>query len=1144
MQQAQTRGKTLHRVEVAFCVTLVILTVLLAVGALFLALGWLGGPFPGFLLEPNLIVSELQIGEWLGPQAGVRSAAQLLTVNGQPVHSPADVFHILAEIPLGTLVTYEIVLVEGPHEFLTYELPLTQFSHTDFTSLFLLPYFIGLMHLMLGTFVYYSRPGTRIGTAFLLFCLSIVWALCFVFDLVTSHVLARLWLASLAFLMATGLHLALVFPEERRFIRRWPLLRFLPYLLAGLLLPATQIAYSDPVAYLTVTRWCYLGVGAALVGLLASVFYAMFRGSSSLVRRQSRFVLAGMVLGFGPFGAWFLSSALLPASNSLDAKYMVPFTVIFPSSIAYAILRLRLFDIRLVLRRGLVYALLTALLLGVYLLIVGLLSILFQGMVRADDPVMLAAFVLLVAILVNPVRERLQLWVDKTFYRQRYDYRQTLQEFSRALTLLMDLPVLLALIVHRIADTLQLEEACIVLLDPNGDEYVVRESLYLSPPQMNALRFPGHGTLAERLRQERRPIYFERTPEWLAGLSPAEQDQIAQLQVVLLIPLVVKERLIGWLGLGRKLSEQPYNNEDLELLSTLADQAAVAVENAQFFAERQRRINELATLNQIGRALSASLQVEELLDLIYQQAQQMVNADNFALALYDEPSQTITFELAYEEGQRQEPWTISLGPGLISHVIATRQPVLLSEGGPTEFSMLNVTPELQARARSWLGVPLVVGERVLGALAVHDYEHEHAYDAEHLEVLSTIAAQAAVAIDNARLFEELRLFSHELERRVQTRTEDLATALLAQEAEALRSQSILESMADGVIVVDTAGQVTLANEAAAQVLGRDVRHLIGWDTTLLAAGDDTDLVTRLGHLIGGSIVPRPKLRPQRQVLEIEEEQAIQVHLAPVIAASGEFLGAVAVFRDVSQEMEVNRAKTAFVHEVAHELRAPLTSIKGYVDLILENRDCGMAEIYEWLEIVQLNGDRLTQLIEDLLDVSRIEAGKASFQQQPVDLDAAIKDTMATFRGQAAAKRLELSLFASTGLPSILGDRDRVIQVLTNLVSNAIKYTPEGGRVQVSAQTQRHMVRVDVTDSGVGMSPADQQRVFEKFFRANHPAVRQVPGTGLGLSIARSIVEMHGGRIWVASELGAGSTFSFTLPTYVADEPAASAPGEA
>jgi len=1129
MHRDHDLGQVYYRVQIIVCVTLVVLTALLAAGALFPAVGWLSQPFPGFLLEPNLVVSALRLETWPGSQ--VPNSVQLLAANGQSVVTPAGVSRVLAETAPGEAVSYEFVAVEGPATRQTYRVPLTSFTHISLSSLFLLPYLIGLAHLALGAFAYYSRPATRIGTAFLLFCLCITWAFCFLFDLVSTQFLARLWMAALAFGMGAGLHLALVFPEERWFIRRWPPLRLLPYLPASLLVIATQIAYTDPLAYLAVMRWCYLGAGFALAGLLASLTYALVRGSSPLVRRQSAVVLAGMVVGFGPFGAWLLFSSLLQAGNPLDAKYMIPFTVIFPLSIAYTILRHRLFDIRLVLRRGLVYMLLTALLLGVYLLFVGILGFMFQDVIQADNPILLATFVLMVAILINPAREWLQVWVDKTFYRQRYNYRQTLQEFSHALTLLMDLPVLLALIVHRVAQTLQLEEACIVLLDPNNHEYVVRESLNLSPQQMNALRFSEQGPLAEQLRRTRRPIHFELAPDqWLAGLSPVERDHIAQLRVVLWIPLIVKDRLIGWLGLGRKLSERPYHDEDLELLSTLADQAAVAVENAQLFAERQRRINELASLNQIGRALSASLRVEKLLDLIYQQTLQMVDTDNFTLALYDEKSQTVTFELAYETGRRQEPLTIPLGPGLISHVIITHQPMLLNEGIPQEFQMPTVHQVLQTRARSWLGVPLVVGERVLGVLAVHDNERDHAYDAELVEVLSTIAAQAAVAIDNARLFEELQRFSHELEQRVQTRTEELAAALLAQETEALRSQSILESMADGVIVVDTAGQVTLANEAAAQILDRDVRHLIGWDTTAPAARGNMDLCIRLGYMIGSSIVPRPRSQPRQQVLEIDN-QAIQVHLSPVIAASGEFLGAVAVFRDVSQELEINRAKTEFVNTVAHELRTPLTSIKGFVDLMLEDEEYAMDEIREMLKMIQSSGDRLNHLIEDLLDVSRIEAGKVSFRQEPVDLIAAIDYTIAASYIQSASKRLELSSFVPDDLPLVLGDRDRLIQVLTNLISNAIKYTPAGGQVLVSAQAQNRLVRVDVMDSGIGISPADQKHLFEKFFRVKDPAVEQVTGTGLGLSIAKGIVEMHGGRIWVESELGAGSTFSFTLPMY-------------
>jgi len=1127
MEQQQSGEKILYQAQIAFCVTLVILTVIVAAGALLLALTWLNKPYPGFLLEPNLIVSAFRLEDWTG--AEVASVEQLRTVNGQPVTSPADVYRFLAGQPIGTPVTYDNYTIEGPPARHTYHIPTARFSYMDLMALFIFPYCIGLAFLALGAFVYRARPVTRIGTSFLLFCLTVAWGFMLLFDLVTTHLLARLWLAALALALGTGLHLALVFPEERRPIRRWPRLRFLPYLPAGLLAAATQFAYGDPPAYLTVTRWCYLGSVIALSALLAAVTYAIFRGSSRRVRHQSRIALAGIIAGFGPFGIWLLSSAVLQKANPLDGKYVIPFLVIFPAAIAYSILRHHLFDIRLVVRRGLVYALLTALLLGAYLLIVGILSLLFQDLIQANNPLILAAFVLVVAILVNPARERLQLWVDRTFYRQRYDYRQTLQEFSRALTLLMDLPVLLALIVHRMADTLQLEESCIILQDPGSGDYVVRESLHLPPERMTQLRLPSASPLVARLRRERRPIYFELTP--LTNLVPAEEDFLNQLHVVLLIPLVVKERLIGWLGLGRKLSEQLYNAEDLELLSTLADQAAVAVENAQLFAERQRRINELATLNQIGQALSASLQVQELFDLIYQQTRQMLGTENLTLALYDERERVIRLELTYEDGVRREPTIMPLGTGPLSRVITSRQPLLLASGIPPEFTHLEASSD--QRTRSWLGVPLIAGERVLGALAVHDHERYHAYDVEHLEVLTTIAAQATIAIENARLFEELRLFSQELERRVQQRTEDLAAALLAQEAEALRRQSILESMADGVIVVNTSGQVTLANQAAAQILGREVQHFIGWDTTGLVPGDNTDLCTRLGHFIGESIFPRPKRRPQRQVLEAGE-QAIQVHLSPVITASDEFLGAVAVFRDISQEMEVNRAKTKFVNEVAHELRAPLTSIKGYVDLILEDEDYTKEEIYEWLRVVQANSNRLSQLIADLLDVSRIEAGKITIRQEPVDLVSAINEVLTTFQGQATAKQLRLSSFVPDDELLILGDQDRVIQVLNNLVSNAIKYTPDGGQVLVSAQRQQHMVRVDVVDSGIGLSPADQQRLFEKFFRADHPLVRQVAGTGLGLSIAKGIVEMHGGRIWVESQLGAGSMFSFTLPAYSAD----------
>jgi signal transduction histidine kinase len=225
--------------------------------------------------------------------------------------------------------------------------------------------------------------------------------------------------------------------------------------------------------------------------------------------------------------------------------------------------------------------------------------------------------------------------------------------------------------------------------------------------------------------------------------------------------------------------------------------------------------------------------------------------------------------------------------------------------------------------------------------------------------------------------------------------------------------------------------------------------------------------------------------------------------------------------------EANRLKTEFVSMVSHELRTPLTSIQGYAELLLEDGQIAEAQ-RETLMIVKKNSDRLLGLINDLLDLSRMEAGRVNLHRTNLDLARLIPEVAGSLRPLIEAKRQRLRLDVGEALPAVWADQDRVTQILTNLISNAHKYTLSGGSITVAARRDDGFVRVDVSDTGIGLSPEDQAQLFTKFFRA-HDRSPQAGGTGLGLVITRLLVELHGGRITVSSAPGQGSTFSFSLP---------------
>jgi signal transduction histidine kinase len=403
-------------------------------------------------------------------------------------------------------------------------------------------------------------------------------------------------------------------------------------------------------------------------------------------------------------------------------------------------------------------------------------------------------------------------------------------------------------------------------------------------------------------------------------------------------------------------------------------------------------------------------------------------------------------------------------------------------------------------------------------------------------VVALLAGLAAGGLERAlreadERADELRRINEQLDQRVMERTRDLADALSREHAEASRQQAILTSIADGVIVFSPEGRAELVNPAIAAMLSRQPGALVDQPAVDVLEGirpADRDTILAIIRREG----------PPRATLKVEAgggSRILSVSLANVVSAEDlTNAGTVAVFRDITREAELDRMKSDFVSMVSHELRTPMTAIKGYVDLMSAGTAGMVTEMQrEFLEIIRSNVGRLSSLVGDLLDLSRIEAGKIQLRFTPVSIPMTIRQVAQTLRNQYTEKGLTLELDLPADLPTAYGDSDRIIQILTNLMSNAYKYTPRG-KVLVRARVQDEFVQVDVQDSGLGISPEDQARLFTRFYRVRTPDTDQISGTGLGLSIVKSLVELHGGQVRVESEIGQGSTFSFTLPCLPAE----------
>ena len=533
------------------------------------------------------------------------------------------------------------------------------------------------------------------------------------------------------------------------------------------------------------------------------------------------------------------------------------------------------------------------------------------------------------------------------------------------------------------------------------------------------------------------------------------------------------------------------------------------------------------TLLRILTELSSSLDFEQILQRTLEVLNEVIGASHATCMVLQADNRklshlaTVGYSMPVPPGGM--PSALNINQGLVGWIITNRKSVLIND--VLEDDRWIQLPNSWYHHRSAVGAPIIMGEQLLGVLLLY-YPEVGKFSVEQLDLIQAAANQMAVAIKNAELF-HLTL----------NQKEELSSLLRDQRVETSRTRSILEAIADGVIVTDQNGVITLFNHSAEQMLGMNRAELIGRSIEHIANLFDDVALAWMETIKTWTLDPF-SFNPMNTFTEqvgLENGNVLSVNLAPVINNS-EFFGTVSVFRDITHLIEVDRMKSEFVATVSHELRTPMTSIKGYVDILLMGVAGAMPEQQKkFLQVVQDNTERLTILVNDLLDLSRIEAGQVNLITQPVDLAEIIDDSLMEINRLTVAekKSMQFDIQLPQELPLINGDPERIRQILINLLGNAFHYTLENGRVALSAKQIADEVQIDISDNGVGIPAKEQERIFDRFYRGDNHMVIATAGTGLGLSIVSKLINMHHGRIWVQSSgiEGEGSTFSFTLPIY-------------
>lgn len=603
-----------------------------------------------------------------------------------------------------------------------------------------------------------------------------------------------------------------------------------------------------------------------------------------------------------------------------------------------------------------------------------------------------------------------------------------------------------------------------------------------------------------------------------------------------ILPLSIRDELYGLVELTRDEEEgatATLTGATLPLLGAILNQGSVALEIAHLFEELDERVAQrtqalaaeserVKILLRITTELSSSLDRDRVLNLALQLVNEVVHARHGAILLVDAERDELVVQAAFGDDPPLPDGGLASGlrsgEGLAGWIIQNRQAVIVPDVR-ADNRWVDSRPE--AGDRSALGVPLISGDDVLGVMLLTDPQPAR-FTSQQLSLVEAAGIQAASAIHNASLYDLTR-----------QQAERLGVLMQEAQVEVAKQQSILESIADGVLVAEAGGEIIVANMPTARMLGIPRNRLIGRpvDELLGLYGEPGDNWVRTLQEWAGNPGALDRRHAYQDRMEIEE-RIVSIHASPVFARD-RYFGAVSIFRDITREVEVDRMKSEFVSTVSHELRTPMTSIKGYADLILMGAAGPLGDAqHRYLEVIRKNADRLQWLVNDLLDISRIETGKTQLALQPLDmarLISGVVDDHVRGRIQHEGKQLSVSTDIAPSLPLVNADPEKVTRVLTNLVDNAMNYTPPGGAIAIGAHPQGDFVRISVHDTGIGIAKEDHTRIFERFYRAEDEAVQAVPGTGLGLAIVQSLVTMHGGELTLESEVGEGSTFAFTLP---------------
>ncbi|MCU0494670.1 MAG: ATP-binding protein [Chloroflexaceae bacterium] len=515
------------------------------------------------------------------------------------------------------------------------------------------------------------------------------------------------------------------------------------------------------------------------------------------------------------------------------------------------------------------------------------------------------------------------------------------------------------------------------------------------------------------------------------------------------------------------------------------------------FELTDHRLRQREYLLQISRAITAQLDVTSVLSLVIGYAVEMLAGNSGLIALYDDDGGD-ELRVRASAGLPRDVWP-AFAPLLALQLEETAHERLRE-------TLRDISTDTGLNLRQLIALPLTIRDTPIGVIYVFRAALNVAFSADDRQVLQAFADQAAIAVSNARLYQGVL-------------------------REKQRLDAMIEQSADGVMILDNRWRITTFNKAMEQLtgwpreeaIGRPCAEVLGFHNSQGREICPADCpLQNLPH------VPNPVVEGWITTRD-GRELYLQSRYAPQRGARGTFLGAIANVRDITDQKREEELQSTFVSVISHELKTPVSIIKGYAGtLAREDATWSQETLRDGLRVIEEEADRLARQIQDLLDVSRVQAGGLRLELTDWPLPPLAQEVAHGFAAQTDAQ-FAFELRFPDDFPPVHADYERIRMVLTNLVSNAVKYSPDGGTIRIGGWAEDGRAIIHVADQGIGIPPEEQQRIFERFYRVDNRLRRETQGSGLGLFLTRSIIEAHGGRIWVESQVGRGSRFIFTLP---------------